>query len=500
MNQTRVLTGKWGKAARTMPCAALLLILTSPLAQADASQSLVNEKGVPRLFAEPERMRPNQVSAGRPVSYFEQSAQSRSVRQAIFPSQGEPNDRFGASLDRSGNTLVVGGWGAFGGEGSAYVSSLNQGNWGTPVALAAPTFSGDNFGWSVATDGTSIAVGARGASEPDDISEPLLETGALTFFGRSNQGWVPTQRLYSSGRDEGSAFAFSLDMQDGVALVGEPGADDVVRGLSESGAAYIFSRNGAGQWSETQRLEAPDAADDDVLGLSVALSKVGDRSFAFVAALGSDDRGSASGAVYVFERSRAGTDFVYRQKLLALDGGADDQFGFSLSAKEGRLVVGAPGFDLPNAVDAGAVYVFELGAGGWSQRAKVLAGGGQRHDRFGYQVSLGDTGFAVSRFPDPRLGTTSRRVSVYQRVSSSAYQIQGALTAPDVQGKESFGGALNYEQGTLLVGIEAARNPNGAASGSVEVFEIAALPAPLLGFASLGGLGLGLLALRRKRG
>lgn len=460
-------------------------------------KDLVNAEGVPRLFAEPVMV--PAPSAQAPVAYAATPAQARALNSAILAENGEPNDRFGASLDRAGNTLVIGAWGAFGGEGLAYVSTLGAVGWSAPVELAAPTDGGDNFGWSVATDGISIAVGARLASEPDSVAEPLFETGAVTFFERGSQGWEATQRLYSSGRDEDSAFGFSMAMQNGVALVGEPGFDDLVQDRRDIGAAYIFTRSASGSWSEAQRLVAPDGASEDVFGLSVALSEVGSRSFAFVAALGRDDRGSASGAVYVFERSRAGAPFVYRQKLLASDAKAQDQFGFSISANAGRLVVGAPGMDLSNARDAGAAYVFELGSSGWSQRAKVTAGAGQSDERFGYQVAANEAGFAASRFPGPGVSAASRGVSVYDRVSSSEYRLKGIFSPPEVDGNASFGGALNYAQGTVLVGMEAAVHASGAAAGTVEVFDTQALPVPLSGALGLWGLGLGFLALGRRR-
>lgn len=420
-------------------------------------------------------------------------------KASISVDGGEPNARFGASLDRAGNTMVVGAWGANGGEGLAYVSTLAASGWSAPVGLSAPAEGGDNFGFSVATNGSAIVVGAPFASEPEELPEPLIETGAITIFEQSDQGWAPKQRLYSSGRDEGSAFGYSVAMQGDVTLVGEPGADDPVRGRFETGAAYIYTRNGAGTWSEAQRLIASDAAVEDYLGVRVALSQTGSRTHAFVSAVGRDDKGQESGAVYVFERSSEGARFVFRKKLVAADGQAEDQFGYSLSAIGDRLIVGSPGSDLADAPDAGAVYVFERGSGAWTQQAKVVSGGGKAQDRFGYQLGLHGSGFAASNFPNLSIPGTSRAVSVYEAISSSEYQLQGVFNAPKVPGRESFGGAISYEPEMLLVGMEAAVDSGGAASGSVEVYDPTALSAPLGGMLGLGGLGLGLLMLRRRR-
>lgn len=489
----------FGRSLRvTLMSLSAFMVLSLPVAHGQTATSLVDEQGMPRLFTEPSQWRFMQSDGPAQSAYFVESVQRNLGPRTISPPLPEPEDKFGSSLARSGETLVIGAWGTMQGAGAAYVSTPTPSGWSEPVQLEAPVESGDFFGWSVASDGTSIVVGARGASEPDSVGEDSYETGAITFFGPSPEGWAPTQRVYSTQRSSGSAFAFSLAMHAGVTLVGEPGADKIQGVPSETGAAYILTRDGASEWSHQQRLVAPDAAAGDVFGLSVALSQVGSRVFAFVASLGSDARGFASGAVYVFERSRPGAQFIYRQKLLALDGQAEDQFGFALSARAGRLVVGAPGVDVPNAPDAGAVYVFELGPNGWDQRTKVIPGAGQPQDRFGYRVSLGQDSFAVSRIRDPGIASAGRRVSVYDRVSSDEYKIRGALNLADVDDTESFGVALNYEQGQILVGTEVART-NGEISGVVQVFDVAALPAPLLGLWGLGGIGLGCLAIRRRR-
>ena len=77
--------------------------------------------------------------------------------------------------------------------------------------------------------------------------------------------------------------------------------------ISGSGAAYVFTRDGEGAWSEQGMLRASDAQVDDNFGETVAIS--GD--IAIVGAAREDggpgDPASNTGAAYVFTRNAGGT-------------------------------------------------------------------------------------------------------------------------------------------------------------------------------------------------
>lgn len=427
------------------------------------------------------------------------SAHAQVVSPNLIRNNGEINDRFGGALDRSGDTVVVGAWGVGDSQGGAFVSTRSSSGWSTPVALGGPIEVGDDFGWSVAIDGDAIAVGARSASEPEDIEEPLIETGAVTFYVKQSGQWVPQQRVYSAGRDENFAFGFAVDLLGGHALIGEPGAADQAKGFEETGAAYIYTRNADKTWAGSQRLVAPDAQAGDVFGLSLSLSQSGGRTFAFVSAVGRDDRGQASGAVYIFEKSSPSGSFQFRQKLLAADGAQEDQFGFSVDAQGDRVVIGAPRADLPGATDAGAVYLFERVGSNWVQRDKITAGAGRRSEFFGSTVALNGDGLAVGRNPDPSVAGAREAVSVFERRNDGTFGLKGVLQAPQDTGVDSFASALNYQGATVLVGMERGAGTGGVATGSVVVFDTNAIPAPLGGPLSLAGLALGFVALRRRQ-
>jgi hypothetical protein len=124
--------------------------------------------------------------------------------------------------------------------------------------------------------------------------------------------------------------------------------------LSNSGAAYVFEKSDVGTWAQAAKLVANDGAAHDQFGWSVSVSV----STVVVGARLHGDAGlSSSGAAYVFEKSDVGT-WAQAAKLVAADVAAVDQFGSFVSVSNSNVVVGAPFHDDAGLSDSGAAYVF----------------------------------------------------------------------------------------------------------------------------------------------
>merc|ERR1719162_1616191 len=152
---------------------------------------------------------------------------------------------------------------------------------------------------------------------------------------------------------------------------------------SGSGSVYVFD----GSFGAQFKLRAADRAAYDYFGYSVALSSDGSR-----VAVGSyydDDKGSASGSVYLFDG--AGTELA---KLTAADGAAGDYFGRSLaiSSDGSRVAVGAYGDDDKGSY-SGSAYLFD-GAG--TEPAKLTAADGAAGDYFGRSLAISSDGSRVA--------------------------------------------------------------------------------------------------------
>jgi FG-GAP repeat protein len=298
-------------------------------------------------------------------------------QQKLEASDAGAGDQFGFSVAITGETVVVGARfddGAAGSDqGSAYVFVRSGGVWSQQQKLEASDAAAfDNLGDSVGISGETVVVGAS----QDDGAAGSAQGSAYVFV-RSAGVWSQQQKLEAS-----DAAAFD-NLGDSVGISGETIvvgalADDGAAG-SNQGSAYIFVRSG-GVWSQQQKLEASDAAADDVFGASVGISG----ETVVVGALADDGAaGSNQGSAYVFVRS--GGVWSQQQKLEASDAGAGDQFGFSVSISGETFVVGAPQDDAAQ----GSAYVFVRSDGVWSQQQKLEASDAAANDNFGASVGIG---------------------------------------------------------------------------------------------------------------
>jgi len=225
------------------------------------------------------------------------------------------------------------------------------------------------FGKSVSVDGDRALVGA-----PNTVGH-----GAVYVLDLIDGLWVESAVLIPIDGEIDDQFGYSVSLKGNRALIGTRFDDD--NGV-ESGSAYVFDLT-AGSWSQTQKLIATDGMANDNFGVSVSLSA--DR--ALIGARGVDDNGSASGSAYIFDLTTG--LWSQTQKLMASDGAASDQFGFSVSLSVNRALIGAY-FDDDNGTNSGSAYVFDLTAGSWSQTQKLIASDSIENDEFGYTVSLSD--------------------------------------------------------------------------------------------------------------
>ena len=178
----------------------------------------------------------------------------------------------------------------------------------------------------------------------------------------------------------------------------------------KSGSAYIFTRSG-GLWEEEAKLLANDGFDNDFFGFSVSIS--GDT--AVVGAPLTDDKGNGSGSAYVFTRTTTNT-WDQEPKLLPSDGARDDNFGFSVSAYGGSVVIGSHLNDA-NGTDSGSAYVFSRFGTSWFEEAKLLASDGSGGDFFGFSVSNGVDTILVGAGGDDDNGSNSGSAYIFDRPS-----------------------------------------------------------------------------------
>ena len=274
-------------------------------------------------------------------------------------------DEFGRSVSMSGDTAVIGAAGhdtnRVKGAGAAYVfvgpGPRHKGRSWKQQAKLTPRdgAAGDQFGWSVAIDGHTAIIGSR---FDDDLGK---NSGSAYIFVRDGDTWKQQAKLTTKDGAASDNFGHFVAIRGDVVIVGAP--KHAHNGLKQSGAAYIFTRNGE-RWAQTTKLTADKPAEKDQFGASLAVSD----DVAIVGAPLKDGTAPDTGAAYVFVRS--GDLWTQHTKLIAQDGEKFDQFGNDVSISNNIVLVGAK-FDDDIVVDAGAAYSFLREGDVWVEKEKV---------------------------------------------------------------------------------------------------------------------------------
>ena len=370
----------------------------------------------------------------------------------LTASDGLANDHFGWSVAVESDTVVVGAYGdddpslADGGltSGSAYVFTKPDNGWddenydGNETAkLTAPdAAAGDLFGISVAVDGSTVVVGAY----LEDAK--ASNSGSVYAFTKpaSNNGWADIDvdnaaKLTASDGGLSDEFGWSVAVDGNTAVVGAHQDND---NGGDSGSAYVYKRDSSGVWNEEIKLTAPDGANDDRFGWSVAV----DGSTALVGMYGDDDNGDDSGSAYILD-------------IPAWSDIADSGVTTTSYTVEGLTN------DVEYTFQIRAVNTTGLGRGSLSASATPVL---LKPDQpTGLSATAGNTEVTLD-WDDPGPSTTTT-IDEYQLVQLAPSK----LVASDGLGGDYFGMAVAVDGGTAIVG--AFRDYHGAStSGSAYVF------------------------------
>ncbi len=331
-------------------------------------------------------------------------------------------ERFGVSCDISGDRAIV-GCDQESNTGAAFIFDVFTGAELfklTPSFIQPLTF----FGCSVAIDGDLAAVGAFG----DSVIHP---TGGAAYLFDANTG-QQLSKIVPADNMTMDYFGVSVSVTDSYLVVGCPG--DSNNG-AWSGSVYAFDvANGQQLWHR----EPTDGASGDNFGCSVAAS--GDR--VVVGAFYDDEKGYLSGSAYVFDLTTGQELF----KLSALDGAAQDYFGWRVALDGDRVLIGAY-HDDDHGQSSGSAYVFDVTTGG--QLLKLVPGAGAPQYQFGYSVSIGG-GIAVVGAPC----NSTAGILAGCAYSFDAYTGEelGQLFADDASADDQLGWSIGFDGVYSIIG------------------------------------------------
>jgi len=325
------------------------------------------------------------------VFVFVRSGTVWTQQQKLIASDGAEGDRFGASVAIDGNTIVVGAGdceiGANLNQGAAYVFVRSGTVWTQQQKLTASDGAPiDFFGANVAISGETIIVGAIEA----DVGA-TGDSGAAYVFVRSGTVWTQQQKLTASDGANGDNFG-AVAISGNTALVSAK--NDDVGGNLNQGSAYVFVRSGT-VWTEQQKLVASDGAANDNFGNGGWT--IGIDGDTLVVGSNNDDVGANSdqGSAYIFVRS--GTVWTEQAHLFASDGTSLNNFG-SVAIEGETIVVGAFQDNVGFNPDQGSAYVFTRSGAVWTERQKLVASDGAAVDNFGLGVAISGNKILIGAF------------------------------------------------------------------------------------------------------
>ncbi len=306
----------------------------------------------------------------------------------------------------------------------------------------------DQFGIAVAVSGDTAVVG----SYEDGAGS---QYGAAYIFERNQPEigqWVEVRKLTAPEGANYNYFGFSVAISGDIIVVGAYGEDSF---SYRPGGAYVYQRNQGGpdQWGLVKKLTASDVDSFDQFGYSVAIS--GD--IIVVGAYTEDGLGSVRGAAYIFERNKGGLDnWGEVTKVTASDAEDEDYFGQSVSISGETVVVGANMED-GSGIGRGAAYVFDRDLGGannWGEVAKLTASDTEDYDYFGISVGINLDTVVVGAYTEDGVGDRRGAAYVYERNQGSpdGWGEVIKLTASDSEDSDKFGQSVAITDGLISIG------------------------------------------------
>ncbi|NBC30356.1 MAG: hypothetical protein GVY29_10240 [Spirochaetes bacterium] len=338
---------------------------------------------------------------------------------------------------------------------------------GTDLMLAENTggLARDGFtfvGWNTAADATGTAYG-EGATYSEDADLTLYAAWAFDLV-----------KILASDIAGADNFGYSVAVDGDYAIVGSRYDDD---NGTNSGGAYIFHRTGPNSWDAGTKIIAPDGADSDQFGTSVAISG----GYAIVGAPiddidvdGDTTEESGVGSAYIFQRTGTNS-WDTGTKIVASDGAAIDRFGKSVSIDGDYAIVGSRLSDIDvdgdttAEQDVGAAYIFRrTGTNSWVEDAQLLASDGEADDEFGLSVAIeGEYAIVGAPLNDDN-ATNAGSAYIFRRTGTSTWDTGIKVVATD-PGGDRFGESVAISGDYAIVGAYL-NDDAGLNSGSAYIF------------------------------
>jgi uncharacterized repeat protein (TIGR01451 family) len=287
---------------------------------------------------------------------------------------------------------------------------------------------------SMSLDGNvvSLRFDDRGAHYPVRV-DPLI--------------WAQLGGAYKASSPKADdQFGAAVAIDGDHAIIGAPLDDDAG---ADAGAAYVFTMNSQGLWSQQAKLTGAKAGAH--FGAAVAIASVGgDKRLV----IGAPNDGGGNGLAAWF-RGR-GNSYTAEAEFSGMG-----LFGAAVATSAGRVLVGAPATDTSD----GAAVLYEPDvtmSPPWAavMTAKGATGGAER---LGSSVALDGEVAVVGSPADSSVMMSAGSAAVYQRTPAGTWKNTATLRASDGAKGDRFGDAVAVSGLTVAVGAPARSSGAGGA-------------------------------------
>lgn len=307
------------------------------------------------------------------------------------------------------------------------------------------------YGTEVDLHETLMIVGA-----PNDAVSSGTSGGSAYIYEKSGDVWNLVSKIRSNDSTINVNFGAAVAISSNFAVIGDP--DEASRG-----AAYIFEKSG-NSWTQIAKTEATVPTADDRYGEDVEI----DGDWIFIGAPKEEENAAGSenvswaGSVFVY--SYDGTDWSFNNKMVPADRleaeAASQQFGYSLAADSGRLIVGAYTRSDSTTTNVGAAYFFEEMGGVWTENVMLRPSDGSTGDFFAWDVDLkGNTAVVGALNHDYDLSGSGFKgesgAAYYMTYDGTTWLAGGKLVWSDRDNGDFFGSsvAVTPNEETIIVGM-----------------------------------------------
>lgn len=269
--------------------------------------------------------------------------------------------------------------------------------------------------------------------------EEAFMAGALYIYELDTDGeWVFHSKLKASDYQDNAllgANPTSLDAYGNTIAVGAMAHD------SWAGAVYIFENND-NEWTETQKIEVPDAITDGNFGIGVSIFE----NYLIVGASGANN---GAGKAYIFKKNDENGQWEYEHDVAASDAQSNTYFGTSVSVYGNQFVVGAYAEGTMSG-DVAAAYVFERNiSGDWNEVQRIGSHAASEDTYFGWNCKISEDLLIIAA---PHVfGLEDSRVTTYKRNETGLWK-EHFTVIPSDNFNAFFGWHFAYHGDKLLVG------------------------------------------------